>query len=376
MNAKESRKLFPRSRNWRRWRAGTINACLTMFLFASGCANETNSPESALDPAGPQSRQIGHLTWLFIWICAIVFVLVMVTLAGALMHRRRDETMGPSREPITHPDPVRERRLWTTVMACIVLTVGTLFTLLFADLFTGRAIHAASQETNPLRIQVIAHQWWWEVHYTDWPDRFGERQPYNSITTANEIHVPVDPAHPVTVEFELDSHDVIHSFWVPNLHGKRDIIPGHPTSLWLQADRPGTYWGECGEYCGYQHAQMRLMVVAEPVDKFQTWLDGQRQSPPEPSNDMQTRGRNVFLHASCAMCHTIQGTDAHASVGPDLTHVASRKILAAGAVPNMPGHLAGWIMDPQSIKPGTRMPQNNLSAGDLRALLEYIETLK
>jgi cytochrome c oxidase subunit II len=354
-----------------------ISACLLVLIFASGCANETNSPESVLDPAGPQSREIGSLTWLFLWTCLIVFVLVMAALAGALMHRRRDETMGPSLEPITHPNPVRERRMWTTVWACIVLTVGTLFTLLFADLFTGRAVHKVSESAGtPLRIQVIAHQWWWEVHYLDWPDRFGERSPYNSVTTANEIHIPIDPAHPVTVEFELESHDVIHSFWVPNLHGKRDIVPGHPTSLWLQADRPGTYWGECGEYCGYQHAQMRLCVVAEPADQFQNWLDGQRASPPEPSDDMQTRGRNVFLHASCAMCHTIQGTDAHASVGPDLTHVGSRKIIAAGAVPNMPGHLAGWIMDPQNIKPGTRMPQNNLSAGDLRALLQYLETLK
>ncbi|MDB5320680.1 MAG: cytochrome c oxidase, subunit [Phycisphaerales bacterium] len=358
------------------WCAGRVGCCVLIGLVASGCAGEMNSPESVLDPAGPQSRQIGGLTWLFIWTCVIVFFMVMGTLVGALAHRRKDQAMGPSREPITHPDPIRERRLWTTVWASIVLTVGTLFTLLFADLLSGRAIHKVSQSPDPLRIQIIAHQWWWEVHYIDWPARFGERSASNGITTANEIHIPVDPAHPVTVEFELDSHDVIHSFWVPNLHGKRDIIPGHPTSLWLQADRPGTYWGECGEFCGYQHAQMRLVVVAEPAEKFQSWLDGQRQSAPEPTGEMQARGRDVFLHASCAMCHSIQGTDAHASVGPDLTHVASRKILAAGAVPNMPGHLAGWIMDPQRIKPGTRMPQNNLSAGDLRALLEYIETLK
>jgi cytochrome c oxidase subunit 2 len=210
----------------------------------------------------------------------------------------------------------------------------------------------------------------------DWPARFGERYPSNIITTANEIHIPVDPQHPVTVEFRLQSGDVIHSFWVPSLHGKRDVIPGHPTSFWLAADQPGTYWGECGEYCGYQHAQMRFLVVAQPVAEFQTWLDGQRQPPPEPQTALQTEGRNVFLHASCTMCHTIAGTDTHATVGPNLTHVGSRKILAAGAIPNMPGHLAGWITDPQRIKPGAHMPQNNLTPRDLRALIEYLESLK
>jgi cytochrome c oxidase subunit 2 len=274
------------------------------------------------------------------------------------------------------PDPVNERRLWNTVSTAIAITVVTLFVLLFSDFVTGRSIHALSDSPDPIRIQITAHQWWWEIKYIDWPERFGERLPYNGIATANEIHIPVDPQHPVAVELQLESHDVIHSFWVPNLHGKRDIVPGHPTSLWLSADRPGTYWGECGEYCGYQHAQMRLAVVAEPIEQFHTWLDAQRQSALEPTTYMQTQGKNVFLHTSCPMCHTIQGTDAGAGVGPDLTHVAGRKLLAAGAAPNVPGHLAGWITDPQRIKPGTRMPQNNLSAADLRALLEYLETLK
>jgi cytochrome c oxidase subunit 2 len=350
--------------------------CVLVGVVAGGCAGETASSESVLNPAGPQSRQVGHLTWTFIWVCLTVYVLVMIFLIGAMMHRRKDQTMGPSQEPITHPDAARERRIWTVVTGAIIITVLTLFGLLFGDLVSGRAIHQVSKNRDPIRIQVIAHQWWWEVHYKDWPARFGERFPSNMITTANEIHIPVDRANPVTIEFELESHDVIHSFWVPNLHGKRDIVPGHSTSLWLQADLPGSYWGECGEYCGYQHAQMRLLVVAEPVEKFQSWLQAQRESSPDPATVTQAHGRDVFLHASCAMCHAIAGTPARGDVGPDLTHVASRMLLAAGAVPNRPGHLAGWIIDPQRIKPGTRMPQNNLSAGDLRALLEYLQTLK
>jgi len=314
--------------------------------------------------------------WLFLWVCIVVFVLVMIALAAALLHRRHGAAMEPTNTPITEPDPKREHRLWITVSTSIAITVVTLFVLLFSDFATGRAIGQLSLAKDPLRIKVIAHQWWWEVQYLDWPDRFGERLPYNIIASANEIHIPVDPKQPVAVELELESHDVIHSFWVPNLHGKRDIVPGHPTSMWIAADQPGTYWGECGEYCGYQHAQMRLVVVAQPVDEFQSWLDASRKPAPEPATSMQTQGRNVFLHASCPMCHNITGTNASGKAAPDLTHVASRKILAAGAVPNMPGHLAGWITDPQKIKPGTRMPQNNLSPTDLRALLEYLETLK
>jgi cytochrome c oxidase subunit 2 len=336
-----------------------------------------HSDESALDPAGPQAQRISSLMWLFIWICIGVYVLVMLTLLGAFLHRRRGNTAPHTGDtPITEPDPVREGHLWSVVSGSIVITVITLFILLFADFSTGRALHSLSRSEEPIRVRLTAHQWWWEVEYIDWPDRMGERGPSKIVMDANEIHVPVDPDHPVPVEMDLQSADVIHSFWVPSLHGKKDIIPGHPTTIFLQADQVGTYWGECAEYCGYQHAQMRIVVLAEPVSRFKSWLQFQHQPPPEPTNAMQKRGREVFLQGSCLMCHTISGTIAHGRLGPDLTHIASRRILAAGAIPNAPGHLAGWIMDPQAIKPGVHMPQNNLKAEDLRALLEYLETLK
>jgi cytochrome c oxidase subunit 2 len=192
------------------------------------------------------------------------------------------------------------------------------------------------------------------------------------VTTANEIHVPVGRA----VEFELTSVDVIHSFWAPNFHGKKDLVPGHPTTHWFKAERAGTFRGQCAEFCGMQHAHMRFVIVSEPPAEFNAWLDAQRQSAPAPQTDAQKRGQQVFLNSSCVLCHTVQGTPARGMVGPDLTHIAGRKMLAAGTMPNTEGHLGGWIIDPQQIKPGVRMPQNQLSAADLRALLDYLESLQ
>src|SRR5581483_5301132 len=160
----------------------------------------------------------------------------------------------------------------------------------------------------------------------------------------------------------LSSSDVIHSLWVPSLAGKKDLIPGHRTSLWLQADTPGVYRGQCAEFCGVQHAKMALLVIAEPPERYRTWL--------------ARRGLAVFLGSSCVLCHAIAGTPAASRMGPDLTHLASRRTLAAGSLPNRRGALAGWIADPQRIKPGSRMPPNPLGPGDLRALLAYLEGLR
>jgi cytochrome c oxidase subunit 2 len=154
------------------------------------------------------------------------------------------------------------------------------------------------------------------------------------------------------------------------------MIPGHQTSIWLKADREGTYFGQCAEFCGLQHAQMRLVVVAESTEKFQAWLDSQRKPATQPTTPRQKRGQEVFLRGTCALCHTIDGTDARARVGPNLTHVASRPKLAAGAIDNVTGHLAGWVLDPQKIKPGVRMPPNPMNPSDLHALLDYLSTLK
>jgi cytochrome c oxidase subunit 2 len=178
------------------------------------------------------------------------------------------------------------------------------------------------------------------------------------------------------VRVRVRSADVIHSFWVPALHGKTDMIPGQVAETTIQADRPGEYIGQCAEFCGHQHAHMRLVVVAEPPAAFEAWLAAQRRPAPPPETDAQRQGQDVFLRGPCVMCHAIGGTPAGSRVGPDLTHVASRRMLAAGTLPNTTGHLAGWLLDPQGVKPGARMPPSGLGAAELQALLAYLGTLR
>jgi cytochrome c oxidase subunit 2 len=196
--------------------------------------------------------------------------------------------------------------------------------------------------------------------------------PQHWVTTANEIHVPV--GKPVVLE--LVASDVIHSFWVPNLAGKRDMISGQENSLWLRADSAGVYRGQCAEFCGYQHAKMAFQVIAESPDRFAQWLVQQRDTAATPTDSLARHGQQVFLSNQCVMCHAISGTPAGSRIGPDLTHFASRRTIAAGSLPNTLGNLMGWIADPQTIKPGSRMPATSLSSQDLAAVVAYLETLK
>ena len=192
------------------------------------------------------------------------------------------------------------------------------------------------------------------------------------VTTANEIHIPV--GRPIKID--LISHDVIHSFWVPNLHGKKDLIPNYPTTIYLRADQPGVYWGQCAEYCGFEHAKMRLMVIAEPAEDFTRWYTAAQQPSQKPSTDSQAFGQQIFLRSVCTQCHTIKGTPANGRVGPNLTHVASKPYIASGSLQNDRENLASWITDPQAIKPGIRMPMNTYSPEELNALVDYIQSLK
>jgi cytochrome c oxidase subunit 2 len=212
---------------------------------------------------------------------------------------------------------------------------------------------------------VTGHQWWWDV-------RYDAHVPAHRVRTANEIHIPV--GQPILLK--LRTSDVIHSFWVPSLHGKRDLIPGQTNTLWLQADRPGTYRGQCAEFCGHQHAHMGLLVVAEPPERFAGWQERQRQPAAEPADALARRGREVFVAGPCALCHAVRGTEAAAEVAPDLTHLGSRLTIAAATLANTPGHLAGWIVDPQRLKPGSHMPPMSLAADDLQALLAYLGSLR
>ena len=341
--------------------------------------------QSALQAAGPQAAHIERLWWLQFWVAAGVFVLTMAFLALALVRgARRARSNAERSRPIRRtPDSTTEIQvrleppamdledpqphqagLNVAVTLAVGATVVILFVLLVATVFTGRAIASPRQDAAVV-INLIGHQWWWEAEYE-------HATPSQRFRTANELHIPV--GRPVV--FKVTSHDVIHSFWVPNLHGKRDLIPGYTTSIWLQADKPGVYRGQCAEFCGYQHAKMALYVTAESDDQFQKWSANQRRAAPQPSTDQQTRGRDVFLRSTCTQCHTIRGTIAGAVLGPDLTHVATRGTIAAGTLRNEPGQLAGWILDSQSIKPGNRMPPNSLRGDDLQALLAYLESLK
>jgi cytochrome c oxidase subunit II len=208
---------------------------------------------------------------------------------------------------------------------------------------------------------VIGWMWWWEVRYPD-----------DGIVTANEIHIPAGQY----VEIRTTAADVIHAVWPSELAGKIDSIPGEWKSIWLRADEPGVYRGQCAEYCGDQHTNMDFLIIAQPPDEYAAWVASQSQTPSPPSSSTVQRGQQVFYEAQCGFCHTIQGTAFNGVVGPNLTHVATRRTIGSALVPNERGTLASWITDPHALKPGVKMPATVLDANDLSALLDYLETLE
>ena len=313
--------------------------------------------QTVLSPAGIQASSIHALWLLMLWVCTAVFITVLTALVVAVVRG----TGNSSKEESALPS---DRSLTRSVGVGVALTVVTLLVLLVASVWTGRTVgslHASTATT----IAITGHQWWWEVQYED-------AVPSRRVVTANELHIPMN--RPVVLK--VTSRDVIHSFWVPNLQGKRDLIPGYTTALWLQASRAGVFRGQCAEFCGMQHAHMALDVVAESDQEFAEWLDAMRRAGPDPPDQTVRKGRDVFMQARCAGCHTVRGTEAAAQIAPDLTHIATRSTLGAGTLPNTPDNLAIWIRDPQRVKPGNQMPPNPLAADDLQALVAYLETLR
>ena len=307
---------------------------------------------SALMPSGPDAREIAGLWWLMFWLGAAVYVFVVALLLVVLRWRTRAEGPIPARR--------REGRflVWG---AGIGMTATIVVGLVLVSYSVGARIYDR-RGSGGVRVEVVGHKFWWEVRYLDRP----------GAVTANEIHIPVgDP-----VDLVLTSRDVIHSFWVPELAGKLDLIPGTRHVLRIQADRPGLYRGRCAEYCGVQHANMAILVVAQSRDEFDGWLDRQAEPRPVPADPRAQRGEEVFLRTACGACHRVRGTSAGSDVGPDLTHFAGRRTLGAGVRPNTRGHLGGWISDPQAIKPGNLMPPTKLAPDELLALLAYLETLR
>jgi cytochrome c oxidase subunit 2 len=312
-------------------------------------------------PAGAQAQAIAGLWHWLLPICTVVFVAVMVALGLALWRApRAGSDAAADVSALSKPEPKVKR----TVIAAVAVSTLLLLVLLGESVLTDRALAQLPLE-NALHIELTGYQWWWEARYDD-PD------PSRIFTTANELHVPV--GRPVIVT--LVGADVIHSFWVPSLAGKKDLIPGRDTTVWFRADRAGTYRGQCAEFCGYQHAKMALYVIAERPEEYARWAERQRAPAPQPSSDEAKRGRDLFLARSCALCHAINGTSAQARHAPDLTHVASRMTIGSGALENTPSNREAWILDPQQFKPGTKMPSENIAPQDLAALNAYLGSLQ
>ena len=335
-----------------RWRCRSLvpRRIRPLLLLAVGVAVQVGgcgrqSP-STLDPHGPSSGRVAGLWWLLFWLALAVFTLVALLILVAVARRRG-------------ADVVARRRggEWVVIAGGVVLPALVLTAVWGISLRDMSALGDTGRDS--LTVRVVGHEWWWEVHY-----------PAEGVVTANEIHIPSGQR----VRFELSTADVIHSFWVPQLAPKTDLIAGMTNVTWLEARQPGTYRGQCAEYCGLQHANMAVLVIAEPPAAFQRWLTEQRQAVARPSDPVAARGLETIERNSCAACHTLRGTSANGKVGPDLTHFGSRRTLGAGVLPNTRGNVGGWIIDSQTIKPGNHMPAQQLTPDQLQAVLRYFGT--
>ena len=341
---------------------------LTVALLVAQAAGY-DGRMSVGEPAGVQAERI-HALGVFLGVVAAVVTVLVAAVAwwGALRRRRAAAAVrdaGHAARLLSDDERARERRAARWVGGAVAATIAILVVVVVVDFGTGRAIATMPDADRALNVEVVGHQWWWEV-------RYGDPQPSRRLTTANEIHVPV--GRPVLLK--LTSRDVIHSFWAPNLHGKKDLVPGHSSFTWFRADTAGVYRGQCAEYCGHQHAKMSFVIVARSPAEFATWYEQQLRPAAPPADSLRRAGEQLFQAKGCVLCHTIRGTRAGGRLGPELTHLASRRTLAAGTLPNTRGHLAGWIVDPQRIKPGVRMPANQLEPKELEALLAYLEGLR
>jgi cytochrome c oxidase subunit 2 len=307
--------------------------------------------QSAFDAKGKDAAQILEITWVLFIGGGLIFIVVMVLALIALFG----------------PPAMRAalgRHAWV-IGGGIAFPVVVLSALLIYT-FLAASSMVRAQSPPAARIEVTGELWWWRVKYLDASGK-------TILETANEIRIPAGQP----VDLKLISNNVIHSFWVPNLAGKIDMIPGHVNQLRVQADAPGIFRGQCAEYCGAQHAKMAFYVVAQTIEEYSAWLAAQIQPAVTSSNQLLQQGQELFFNNHCSLCHTIRGTPATGNLGPDLTHLGSRLSIAAGILPNGQGPIAGWITDSQQIKPGNRMPSfNQFSGEELRALSAYMESLQ
>jgi cytochrome c oxidase subunit II len=316
-------------------------------------ATDPSAPDnlSTLDPVAAPADSIRDLFFLVTAICAVIFILVGGMLVYCIVRFRRQP--GDNREPPQFYGSQPVELAWT------LAPLLTCFVLFLVIIRYVNDVRRDEPPPNSLHITVRGHQWWWEYDY-----------PEEGVKTANELHLPVN--RPVFLH--LESADVAHSFWIPRLSGKTDVIPGRTNIMWFSANRTGTFQGNCAEYCGTQHANMLLYAVVQSEDEFRDWVEAQKE---EARTDSETRrGREVFTSHSCVNCHTIRDTGAAGTFGPDLTHVGSRDTLASAMVPNNTGWLTAWIRDPQQVKQGCWMPAFKLSTEDETELVRYLQSLK
>ena len=324
------------------------------LLVAAGLTGCGGRGQSTLNPHSGPAHDISTLFWWMLVAASVVFAgtLGFIVLAFALRHRRGAPLIGDREGP--------SRRL-VVVFGVAIPFVTLIGVFIVANFAVASKTDAPAPSPRNVRVDVVGRQWWWEMRYPGTP-----------AVTANELHIPVR----TQVDVHVSSADVIHSFWVPELNRKIDMIPGHPNRVGLYADRPGRFAGQCAEYCGLQHAHMRLVVVAEPMDRYRAWLKAEAAPAAAPTGAQAQRGQQLFLANACASCHQIRGTAAQGRIGPDLTHLGERASLAALTIPNTAAELRAWISDPQHVKPGNRMPGLNLSGPQFDAIVAYLRELR
>lgn len=332
----------------RAWVAGGI--CVTCAGLVSGCGGR----QSILDPASRQSYEIELLWWWMLGAAAVVFFGALALLGIAWL--RRDT---PGLPLLGDREGITEGMVLVFGIAVPVVVLVALFGV--ANIYLIGKTSAPPAGSTAITIDVIGHQWWWEVRY-----------PGARAITANEIHIPVD----TRVDVIATTADVIHSFWVPALNRKVDMVPGMHNHILLDATRVGVYRGQCSQFCGLQHAHMAMEVFVQPLAAFRAWLANMAAPARSPLTALQRAGERVFMSSQCESCHTIAGTTAEGEIGPDLTHVATRTTLAADMIPNNPHELAAWIRDPQAIKPGVRMPDLGLGSPQISELVAYLDSLR
>lgn len=325
--------------------------------WGMGAANSSLAHPEVFAPVSAPAHDIETLAWFAISVCAGIALIVGGLLAyGIVRFRARPGDDGREPPQVYGSNPIEFA--WTVVPLLIV------FVLILTTARTIYTVQAAPRPPNAVNVRVIGHQWWWEVRYPDL-----------NIVTANEIHVPLsDPASPTPTFLDLESADVAHSFWVPQLAGKTDLIPNRKNTMWIAPHTAGTYLGQCAEFCGTEHGLMLLRVVVQPRAQWEDWVASQRK--PAAHDGAVAHGRAVFESTACVNCHTVRGTVADGRFGPDLTHIMSRNTLGAGAAMNTPDNLKTWIRDPNLIKPGALMPAMNLSDAELADVAGYLETLR